>query len=85
MYFEQLMNAVAWEKPDPPPNALHTAFTHLNAVEATQFPSSRGSRTTPMSTPVDEGDLFMSHPRSPAKTCSNFSRLPLTWSGVAFP
>ncbi len=61
------------------------AWAQDKAVEATQLPSSRGSRTTPMSTPVDEGDLFMSHPRSPAKTCSNFFRLPLTWSGVAFP
>ena len=61
------------------------AWAQDKAVEATQLPSSRGCRTTPMSTPVDEGDLFMSHPRSPAKTCSNFFRLPLTWSGVAFP
>src|SRR5215217_7396458 len=60
------------------------AWAHSKAVEATQRPSSRGSRTTPMSTPVDEGDLFMSHPRSPAKTCSNFSRLPLTWYGAAW-
>jgi site-specific DNA-methyltransferase (adenine-specific) len=29
----KIINAVAWEKPDPPPNALHTAFTHLKAVE----------------------------------------------------
>jgi site-specific DNA-methyltransferase (adenine-specific) len=25
-----IINAVAWEKPDPPPNALHTAFTHAH-------------------------------------------------------
>ena len=24
--------SVAWQKPDPPPNALHTAFTHHSAV-----------------------------------------------------
>ena len=23
-----MMNDITWEKPDPPPNALHTAFTH---------------------------------------------------------
>jgi site-specific DNA-methyltransferase (adenine-specific) len=28
-----IINAVAWEKPDLPTNALHTAFTHLKAVE----------------------------------------------------
>ena len=30
MYPERLTNAIAWEKPDPPPNALHTAFTHAH-------------------------------------------------------
>lgn len=30
----RVINSVVWEKPDPPPNALHTAFTHLKAVEA---------------------------------------------------
>ena len=30
MYSGKMMNAVAWEKPDPPPNALHTAFTHAH-------------------------------------------------------
>ncbi|MDQ4126926.1 MAG: hypothetical protein M3151_03065, partial [Actinomycetota bacterium] len=29
----KMINSVAWEKPDPPPNALHTAFTHPKAVE----------------------------------------------------
>ena len=24
----RVINSVVWEKPDPPPNALHTAFTH---------------------------------------------------------
>ena len=23
----RIINSVAWEKPDPPPNALHTAFS----------------------------------------------------------
>jgi site-specific DNA-methyltransferase (adenine-specific) len=27
----RIINAVAWEKPNPPPNALHTAFTHAHA------------------------------------------------------
>ena len=26
----RLINQVTWEKPDPPPNALHTAFTHAH-------------------------------------------------------
>jgi site-specific DNA-methyltransferase (adenine-specific) len=26
----KIINAVAWEKPDPPPNAIHTAFTHAH-------------------------------------------------------
>jgi hypothetical protein len=32
----RIINPVAWEKPDPPPNALHTAFTHPKAVAATR-------------------------------------------------
>ena len=28
----RVINSVVWEKPDPPPNALHTAFTHPKAV-----------------------------------------------------
>jgi hypothetical protein len=34
LYFERLMDQITWHKPDPPPNALHTAFTHLKAVGA---------------------------------------------------
>ena len=30
MYPERLTNQITWEKPDPPPNALHTAFTHAH-------------------------------------------------------
>jgi hypothetical protein len=26
------MNQIAWQKPDPVPNALHTAFTQTKAV-----------------------------------------------------
>ena len=26
----RIINSVVWEKPDPPPNALHTAFTHAH-------------------------------------------------------
>ncbi len=32
----RIINSVAWEKPDPSPNALHTAFTHPKAVAATR-------------------------------------------------
>jgi site-specific DNA-methyltransferase (adenine-specific) len=30
----KLINQITWAKPDPPPNALHTAFTHSKAVGA---------------------------------------------------
>ena len=30
LYFERLTNQITWAKPDPPPNALHTAFTHAH-------------------------------------------------------
>ena len=43
MYYERLTN-VTWAKPDPPPNALHTAFTHEKAVGATPLPSPREPR-----------------------------------------
>ena len=36
----RIINSVAWEKPDPPRNALHTAFTHPKAVEPSQRPLS---------------------------------------------
>ncbi len=28
----KIINSLVWHKPDPPPNALHTAFTHQKAV-----------------------------------------------------
>jgi site-specific DNA-methyltransferase (adenine-specific) len=30
LYLERLTNQITWAKPDPPPNALHTAFTHAH-------------------------------------------------------
>jgi site-specific DNA-methyltransferase (adenine-specific) len=30
LYLERLTNEITWAKPDPPPNALHTAFTHAH-------------------------------------------------------
>jgi site-specific DNA-methyltransferase (adenine-specific) len=30
LYSERLTNQITWEKPNPPPNALHTAFTHAH-------------------------------------------------------
>ena len=30
--FKVILNQTTWAKPDPPPNALHTAFTSLKAV-----------------------------------------------------
>jgi hypothetical protein len=32
LVFNPHFTNVTWAKPDPPPNALHTAFTHLKAV-----------------------------------------------------
>jgi site-specific DNA-methyltransferase (adenine-specific) len=29
----KIINQITWAKPDSPPNALHTAFTHLKATE----------------------------------------------------
>lgn len=41
----KLINQITWQKPDPPPNALHTAFTH--AHETILWASKgRGSRHT---------------------------------------
>jgi site-specific DNA-methyltransferase (adenine-specific) len=40
----RVINSVAWEKPDPPPNALHTAFTH--AHETLVWAGKRGARHT---------------------------------------
>src|SRR5215217_8605882 len=39
----KIINTVAWEKPDPPPNALHTAFTHSHE---TLLWVSKGTRYT---------------------------------------
>ena len=45
MYSERLTNQITWAKPDPPPNALHTAFTH--AHEALLWASrGKGARHT---------------------------------------
>ena len=35
----RIINSVVWEKPDPPPNALHTAFTQVKATENNPRPS----------------------------------------------
>lgn len=43
LYFRRMMNQISWVKPDPPPNALQTAFTH--AHEPLLW-ASRGSRHT---------------------------------------
>ncbi len=45
MYPERMTNQITWAKPDPPRNALHTAFTH--AHETLLWASkSKGSRHT---------------------------------------
>ena len=43
MYPERLTNQISWAKPDPPPNALHTAFTHAHE---TLLWASKGVRHT---------------------------------------
>ena len=40
----RIINSVVWEKPNPPPNALHTAFTH--AHETLLWASKKGARHT---------------------------------------
>ncbi len=35
----RIINQIAWQKPDPVPNALHTAFTHAKATENNPRPS----------------------------------------------
>jgi hypothetical protein len=38
LYSGRMTNQITWSKPDPPPNILHAAFTHLKAVGATLSP-----------------------------------------------
>jgi hypothetical protein len=44
----RVINSVAWEKPDPPPDALHTAFTHPKAVEPLLADASPSSPRAPL-------------------------------------
>jgi hypothetical protein len=39
----RIINQIAWQKPDPVPNALHTAFTQMKAVATSTAGSSRMS------------------------------------------
>jgi DNA modification methylase len=41
----RIINQIAWQKPDPPPNALHTAFTHLKTVGAIRIASASPEQT----------------------------------------
>jgi site-specific DNA-methyltransferase (adenine-specific) len=41
----RVINNIVWSKPNPTPNALHTAFTHLKAVE----PASAGASVARLS------------------------------------
>jgi site-specific DNA-methyltransferase (adenine-specific) len=43
LYSGKMMNQISWAKPDPPPNALHTAFTHAHE---TLLWASKGVRHT---------------------------------------
>jgi hypothetical protein len=57
---ERLMNQITWAKPNPPPNALHTAFTHLKAAdharrsELTRWRTGKSRRRSGMTT-LDSG------------------------------
>jgi site-specific DNA-methyltransferase (adenine-specific) len=42
LYPERMTNQITWAKPDPPPNALQTAFTHAHE---TLLWASKGSRS----------------------------------------
>jgi DNA modification methylase len=42
----KLINQITWAKPDPPPNALHTAFTHVKAIEANRLNTVRSRYPT---------------------------------------
>jgi site-specific DNA-methyltransferase (adenine-specific) len=42
LYSERMTNQITWAKPDPPPNALHTAFTHAHE---TLLWASKGGRS----------------------------------------
>ena len=35
----RIINQITWAKPDPPPNALHTVFTHMKTVGADLVPT----------------------------------------------
>ncbi len=35
----KIINQIAWQKPDPVPNALHTAFTHAQATRDNPHPN----------------------------------------------
>ncbi len=62
----RVINQITWEKPDPPPNALRTAFTH--AHETLLWAGKRGSRHT------FNYDLVNS--RNPASQVSSIWRIP---------
>ena len=43
----RIINNVIWEKPDPVPNFLHTAFTHLKSLAILLSPLRVGSTCKP--------------------------------------
>lgn len=62
----RVINSVVWEKPDPPPNALHTAFTH--AHETLIWAGKKGSRHT--------FNYEVINSRNPASQVSSVWRIP---------
>jgi site-specific DNA-methyltransferase (adenine-specific) len=56
----RIINSLVWEKPDPPPNALHTAFTHAHEtlIWASKSRSSRHTfNYTLINSPNPDGQL----------------------------
>ena len=66
LYLERVSNQITWEKPDPPPNALHTAFTH--AHETLLWAGKRGARHT--------FNYELVNSRDPAAQVSSVWRIP---------
>ena len=62
----RVINSVVWEKPDPPPNALHTAFTH--AHETLIWARKKGPRHT--------FNYEIINSRDPASQVSSVWRIP---------
>jgi site-specific DNA-methyltransferase (adenine-specific) len=68
LYPERMTNQITWAKPDPPPNALHTAFTHAHEtlVWASKNKRSRHTFNYDLLNSTDPGAQISSVWRIPA-------------------